>query len=111
MMLALRRIVWSDGYSSPDDYNGIHAGQTVGRIYRMNRTGRELWRRTQSGIFQPTHGPNGGVADSLAVAKAAFRATVALDGAPSREPVSVRFGKSGRDMLNLSLSVDAPSLP
>jgi len=45
-----------------------------GRIYRMNSTGRELWRWTQSGMFQPSHGPNGGVADTLDDAKAAFRA-------------------------------------
>jgi hypothetical protein len=51
-----------------------HNGQTVGRIYRMRSTGRELWRWTQSGLAQPTHGPNGGVADSLDEAKAAFRA-------------------------------------
>ena len=43
-------------------------------MYRMNSTDRELWRWTQSGIFQPSHGPNGGVADSLDEAKAAFRA-------------------------------------
>jgi hypothetical protein len=40
----------------------------------MCSTGRELWRWTQSGIFQPSHGPNGGMADSLDEAKAAFRA-------------------------------------
>jgi hypothetical protein len=40
MTLALKRIVWSDGTSRPDDYNVIHAGQTVGRIYRIRSTGR-----------------------------------------------------------------------
>ena len=74
MTLALKRIVWSDGTSRPDDYNVVHEGRRVGRIYRMNSTGRELWRWTQSGIFQPTHGPNGTVADTLDEAKAAFRA-------------------------------------
>jgi hypothetical protein len=39
----------------------------------MNSTGRELWRWTRSGCA-PTHGPNGGVVDSLDAAKAAFRA-------------------------------------
>jgi len=63
MSLTLRRIVWSDGTSRPDDFNVIHDGRIVGRMYRMNSTGRELWRWTQSGIFQPTHGENGGVAD------------------------------------------------
>jgi hypothetical protein len=48
--------------------------RTDGRIYRMNSTGRELWRWTQSGLAQPSHGPNGGVADTLDEAKAAFRA-------------------------------------
>jgi len=36
MTLALRRIVWSDGTSRPDDYNIIHGDQIVGRMYRMN---------------------------------------------------------------------------
>jgi hypothetical protein len=39
----------------------------------MRSTGREVWQ-TQSGVFQPSHGPNGGVADSLDEAKATFRA-------------------------------------
>jgi hypothetical protein len=43
--------------------------------------------------------PNGGVADSLDEAKAAFRAAA-----------SAFAEKSGPDMLNLSLSVDDPSL-
>jgi hypothetical protein len=62
----------------------------------------------------PSPGPNGGVADSLDEAKAAFRA--AVGGAPRRcapaesrpSPASAFFGKSGRDMLSLSLSVDDP---
>ena len=49
-------------------------GQKVGRIYRMNSTARELWRWTQSRPRAPTQSPNGGVADSLDAAKAAFRA-------------------------------------
>jgi hypothetical protein len=32
MSFALRRIVWSDGTSRPDDYNIIHEGRVVGRI-------------------------------------------------------------------------------
>jgi hypothetical protein len=43
MSLTLRRIAWSDGTSRPDDYNIIHGDQIVGRMYRMNSTGRELW--------------------------------------------------------------------
>ena len=63
-----------EGERRPDDYEVRHDGRTVGRVYRMRSTGRELWRWTQSGIFQPTHGPNGGMADRLDEAKAAFRA-------------------------------------
>ena len=73
MSLALRRTVFLDGERRPDDYNIIHKGQIVGRIYRMNGTGRELWRWTQSGLAQPRHGPNGGVANTLDEAKTAFR--------------------------------------
>jgi hypothetical protein len=36
-------------------------------------TGRELWRWTQSGPRTSSHGPNGGVADTLDEATAAFR--------------------------------------
>jgi hypothetical protein len=45
-----------------------YEGQTVGRIYRTNNTGLELWRWATA----PTHGPNGGVAEPLN-AKFAFR--------------------------------------
>jgi hypothetical protein len=65
MTLALRR-------TGPDDYDVIHDDETVGRIYRMNAD-RELWRWTIR-LWEPTHGPSGGAADSLAEAKAAFRA-------------------------------------
>jgi hypothetical protein len=71
--LALRRIVWDDGSSRPDDYNVIYEGVVVGRVYRMNSTGRETWRWTQIGVRAPTHGPNGGIADCLDEAKAAFK--------------------------------------
>jgi len=73
MTLALRSTLWLDGHHRPDDYEIINAGQTVGRVYRMKSTGRELWRWTQIGMRAPSHGPNGGVADSLDEAKAAFR--------------------------------------
>jgi hypothetical protein len=39
----------------------------------MNSTARETWQWTQTGERAPTHGPNGGIADSLDEAKAAFR--------------------------------------
>jgi hypothetical protein len=64
MTLALRRTVFLDGERRPNDYELRHDGLTVGRVYRMRSSGRELWRWTQSAIFQPTHGSNGGVADS-----------------------------------------------
>jgi hypothetical protein len=40
----------------------------------MRSAGRELWQWMQIGIRAPSHGPNGGAADSLDEAKAAFRA-------------------------------------
>jgi hypothetical protein len=40
--------------------------------FLMRSTGRELWQWTQIG-WGPSHGPNGGLADSLDEAKAAFR--------------------------------------
>ena len=54
-------------------------------MYRMNSTGRELWRWTQSAIFQPSHRPNGRVADSLDETKAAFRAACHVAFAVARE--------------------------
>jgi hypothetical protein len=71
--LALRRIICGDGVSRPDDYHVIYEGEVVGRVYRMNNTGRETWRWTQIGMRAPTHEPNGGMADSLDEAKAAFK--------------------------------------
>ena len=75
MTLALRRTVFLDGERRPDDYEVHYNGQTVGRIYRMGSTGRELWQWTQIGIRAPSYGPNGGVADTLDEAKTAFRQT------------------------------------
>jgi hypothetical protein len=75
MLAVLRRTVWLDGERRPDDYEVRHDGQTVGRIYRMGSTGRELWQWTQIGIRAPSYGPNGGVADTFEDAKAAFRRT------------------------------------
>ena len=72
MTLALRRTVFADGERRSDDYEVRHNGRTVGRIL-LRSTGRELWQWTRIG-WGPSHGPNGGVANSLAEAKAAFRA-------------------------------------
>ena len=73
--LILRRIVWSDDTSRPDDYEVRYRGRTVGRILRLRSTGRELWHWTQIGIRAPTYGPNGGVANTFEDAKDAFRRT------------------------------------
>ena len=70
--LVLRRAVFLDGKRRPDDYEIRYNGQTFGRVYRMRSTGRELWRSAQSGLAQLMHGVNGGGADSLDEAKAAF---------------------------------------
>jgi hypothetical protein len=92
MSLFLRCIVWSDGTSRPDDYEVRYQGRTVGRMYRMNSTGRELWHWTQIGIRAPSYGPNGGVADTFEDAKAAFGRTWdgygAFENAHSRSPRS-----------------------
>ena len=48
MTLALRRTVFADGERRPDDYEVRYNGQTVGRIYRMGSTGRELWQWTRA---------------------------------------------------------------
>jgi hypothetical protein len=94
MTLALRFTVFTDGERRPDDYEVRHDGRTRRPHWS---TGRELWRWTQSGIFQPTHGVNGGVADTLDEAKAAFRAAA-----------SATAEKSRRDMLGLSISAHDP---
>jgi hypothetical protein len=75
MTLALRRTVFADGERRADDYEVRYDGRTVGRIYRMRSTGRELWPWTQIGIRAPSYGPNGGVANTLDEAKTAFRQT------------------------------------
>jgi hypothetical protein len=72
MDLVLKRIVWPDGSSRPDDFHILHNGEKVGRLYRMEGAPRELWRWTQIG-WGSSYGPNGGVADTLEDAKAAFR--------------------------------------
>jgi hypothetical protein len=43
------RTVFLDGERRPDDYKVCYNGQTVGRIYRMRSTGRELWRCAPGG--------------------------------------------------------------
>jgi hypothetical protein len=62
MALVLKRIVWPDGSRRPDDFNIMHDGEVVGRLYRVNGAPRDLWRWTRHWY---TGGPNGGVADTL----------------------------------------------
>jgi hypothetical protein len=73
MTFALQPMISSDGHSRPDDYYIVHEGETVGRICRINSVA-ERWCWTLIGPPGPTDGPNGGVAESLDEAKAAFRA-------------------------------------
>ena len=56
MTLALRR-------GGPDDYDVIHDGETVGRIYRM-KADRELWR-WMIRLWVPPPGPSGGLSAIL----------------------------------------------
>ena len=65
MTLVLRR-------AAPDDYDVIHEGEIVGRIYRM-KADRELWRWTIR-LWAPPPGPSGRLADTLDEAKGAFQA-------------------------------------
>ena len=51
----------------------IGVGASRGRMAAV-QPGRELWQRTQIDLRAPSHGPNGGVTDSLDEAKATFRA-------------------------------------
>jgi hypothetical protein len=59
---------------SPDDYNVVHKGQTIGRIYCVTGGARETWHWAQIDPRAPSHGTNSGVAASFDEAKAAFRA-------------------------------------
>jgi hypothetical protein len=47
----------------------------------MHSTGRKLWQWTQIGMRAPTRGPNGGLADTLDAAKAAFRRQAKIEAA------------------------------
>jgi hypothetical protein len=95
-MMILRRTVFADGERRPDDYIVVHAGRTVGRIYRLRSTGRELWLWTQIGIRAPSYGPNGGVADTLDEAKTAFRQT--WDGYGEFEAACGRSPRSNEEL-------------
>ena len=96
MTLALRRTVFLDGERRADDYEVRYDGRTVGRILRLRSTGRELWLWTQISIRAPSHGPNGGVADTLDEAKAAFRRT--WDGYGAFESACGRSPRSNEEL-------------
>jgi hypothetical protein len=55
-----------------DDYDVMHDGETVGRMYRMNAD-REFWR-WMIRLWAPPPGANGGISATLDEAMAAFRA-------------------------------------
>ena len=48
----------------PDAYDVIHAGEIVGRIYRMIGA-EEHWRWMTTAPREPTDGPSGGICASL----------------------------------------------
>jgi hypothetical protein len=91
-----QQTVFLDGERRPDDYEVRCDGRTVGRIYRMRSTGRELWRWTQIDIRAPSYGPNGGVADTFEDAKAAFRRS--WDGYGAFESACGRSPRSNEEL-------------
>jgi glycine cleavage system regulatory protein len=72
MTLILEPIIWSNGYSPPDDYYLIKQGQRIGRVSRM-KTAMELWCWIPTGP-RPSDAKPGGVAHSLDEAEAAVEA-------------------------------------
>jgi len=72
MTLILEPIIWSNGYSPPDDYYLIKEGQRIGRISRMNAA-MELWCWIPTGP-RPSDAKPGGVVHSLDEAEAAVEA-------------------------------------
>src|SRR5215472_11473446 len=70
--LILEPVIWSDGYSPPDDYYLIKEGQRIGRICRMNAE-MELWCWIPAGP-RPSRRKYGGVVHSLEEAEAAVAA-------------------------------------
>ena len=75
--------------------------QRPARRFRMRSTGRELWRCDTERDFQPTHGPNGGVANRLDEAKCGILAwEAARQGRLSREIAD----KKGSERAILSMT-------
>jgi hypothetical protein len=87
-------MIWSDGHSRPDDYAIIHEGRTVGRICRINSPpAKERWCWARFGGRPRSHGPNGGIVDSLDEANAAFRAAWERDAQELQKAVSQNAGE------------------
>jgi hypothetical protein len=72
MTLALKPI-------QANDYDVIHDGEIIGRIYRTIG-GEDLWRWMMAGPREPTEGPSGGICTSLDHAKAALQAEWEVNG-------------------------------
>jgi hypothetical protein len=74
MALLLRRIVWPDGSSTPDDYEVIdERGEKIGRMYLTHRRGDTAWTWTVYSLA--VHGkPPAGMAPTREAAMAAFKA-------------------------------------
>jgi hypothetical protein len=87
----------------------IGVGASRGHMAAV-QPGRELWQRAQIDLRAPSHRPNGGAADSLAEAKAAFRRTWEARRGKAGWAASA-LGGSGPKMLVAGTSVDDPSLP
>jgi hypothetical protein len=104
---ALRPIIWSDGYSRPDDYYIVHEGQIVGRICRMNNVAKDRWCWTRIGPLATRHGSKGGIVNSLDEAKAAFRTAwerrVQEPQLPASQPKSRATSISWADKFALAL--------
>jgi hypothetical protein len=73
MTLVLKRIVWPDGSSDPDDFNVYEGELHAGRIYRMTSTMTVRWWWGINAERGPLQGRQQGIADTLDDAKAAFR--------------------------------------
>ncbi|HVI11794.1 MAG TPA: hypothetical protein VM822_02880, partial [Pseudolabrys sp.] len=85
MTFGPRRTLWLDGHRDPDDYEIIHADQTIGRGLPHEQDRPRALALDADRAPAPTHGPNG-------VAR-----------------VKSGFGGSGRESLVATTSVDDPA--
>jgi hypothetical protein len=65
MALVLKRIVWPDGSSRPDDFNIYEGDLQAGRIYRMTSTATVRWWWGINAERAPLRGRQQGIADTL----------------------------------------------